>query len=312
VVLDLPVDRSLYASFAPDEAPLALPAPDLRQPYQPSEAFSASSALPGFLDTAVQRNTQLRKADLKTQVRFSPATLDLLTDAHRLLSTETSRLGAAAADLFRRCERMRAELSEQIRQVDEISKRAEAVTGDDDDGGQDMEQPRLVGKDKINERMEAARTRSADLAKRVEAMRRRMAKELGGKELSAKEEAWAAEVSALSTSLGEAEPSSQDSTLVTDDLTSRLTAISDLQRALVARATETAEQQKALAPSTPTAADDQDTQDLSASINRVPADFRKQKIAQVMQLLQRESALVDAVAERLGKLAGLGGSISSL
>jgi nucleoporin NUP82 len=312
VVLDLPVDRSLYASFAPDEAPLALPAPDLRQPYQPSEAFSASSALPGFLDTAVQRNTQLRKADLKTQVRFSPATLDLLTDAHRLLSTETSRLGAAAADLFRRCERMRAELSEQIRQVDEISKRAEAVTGDDDDGGQDMEQPRLVGKDKINERMEAARTRSADLAKRVEAMRRRMAKELGGKELSAKEEAWAAEVSALSTSLGEAEPSSQDSTLVTDDLTSRLTAISDLQRSLIARATETAEQQKALAPSTPTAADDQDTQDLSASINRVPADFRKQKIAQVMQLLQRESALVDAVAERLGKLAGLGGSISSL
>jgi nucleoporin NUP82 len=310
VVLDLPVDRSLYASFAPDEAPLALPAPDLRQPYQPSEAFSASSALPGFLDTAVQRNTQLRKADLKTQVRFSPATLDLLTDAHRLLSTETSRLGAAAADLFRRCERMRAELSEQIRQVDEISKRAEAVTGDDDDGGQDIDQPRLVGKDKINERMEAARTRSSDLAKRVEAMRRRMAKELGGKELSAKEEAWAAEVTALSASLGEAEPSQDtSSTLVTDDLTSRLTAISDLQRSLIARANEAAEQQKALAPSTPTA---EDTQDLSASINRVPADFRKQKIAQVMQLLQRESALVDAVAERLGKLAGLGGSFSSL
>jgi nucleoporin NUP82 len=317
VVLDLPVDRSLYASFAPDEAPLALPAPDLRQPYQPSEAFSASSALPGFLDTAVQRNTQLRKADLKTQVRFSPATLDLLTDAHRLLSTETSRLGAAAADLFRRCERMRAELSEQIRQVDEISKRAEAVTGDDDDG-QEADQPRLVGKEKIDERMENARNRSKELAKRVETMRRRMAKELGGKELSIKEEAWAAEVSALSTSLGEtSEPSITDSSTVTvtDDLTSRLNAISSLQRDLVARATETTEQQKALAPSTPTAEDDQHTQasqDLSASINRVPADFRKQKIAQVMQLLQRESALVDAVADRLGKLAGLGNSYSSL
>ncbi|KAI4742621.1 hypothetical protein E4T50_06963 [Aureobasidium sp. EXF-12298] len=317
VVLDLPVDRSLYASFAPDEAPLALPAPDLRQPYQPSEAFSAQSALPGFLDSAVQRNTQLRKADLKTQVRFSPATLDLLTDAHRLLSTETSRLGAAAADLFRRCERMRAELSEQIRQVDEISKRAEAVTGDDDDG-QEADQPRLVGKEKIDERMENARTRSKELAKRVEAMRRRMAKELGGKELSIKEEAWAAEVSALSTSLGEAsEPSTNDASdmTVTDDLTSRLNAISSLQRDLVARATETAEQQKALAPSTPTNEDDQNTQalqDLSASINRVPADFRKQKIAQVMQLLQRETALVDAVADRLGKLAGLGNSYASL
>lgn len=322
VVLDLPVDRSLYASFAPDEAPRALPAPDLRQPYQPSEAFSASSALPSFLDSAVQRNTQLRKADLKTQVRFSPATLDLLTDAHRLLSTETSRLGAAAADLFRRCERMRAELSEQIRQVDEISKRAEAVTGDDD-GANDTEQPRVVGKDKIEERMENARTRSKELAKRVEAMRRRMAKELGGKELSIKEEAWAAEVSALSSSLGETTtPSSNDldaSSVITDDLTSRLSAINTLQRTLIARANEVVDtQQKSLAaaPVTPTRPDNtedqESSQDLSASINRVPADFRKQKIAQVMQLLQRESALVDAVQERLGKLAGLGNSYASL
>ncbi|KEQ67506.1 uncharacterized protein M437DRAFT_37475 [Aureobasidium melanogenum CBS 110374] len=316
VVLDLPVDRSLYASFAPDEAPLALPAPDLRQPYQPPEAFFATSALPGFLDTAVQRNTQLRKADLKTQVRFSPATLELLTDAHRLLSTETSRLGAAAADLFRRCERMRAELSEQIRQVDEISKRAEAVTGDDDDG-QDADQPRLVGKEKIDERMEKARNRSKELAQRVEAMRRRMAKELGGKELSIKEEAWAAEVAALSTSLGEAQPSSlatEEPITTENDLTSRLQAVGELQRALVARAKEAAEQQKALTPSTPTQDDDTNTesQDLSASVSRIPADFRKQKIAQVMQLLQRETALVDAVADRLSKLQGLGNSFSSL
>ncbi|KAG9904544.1 hypothetical protein KCV05_g8811, partial [Aureobasidium melanogenum] len=314
VILDLPIDRSLYASFAPDEAPLALPAPDVRQPYQPSEAFFAASALPGFLDTAVQRNTQLRKADLKTQVRFSPATLELLTDAHRLLSTETSRLGAAAADLFRRCERMRAELSEQIRQVDEISKRAEAVTGDDDDG-QDADEPRLVGKEKIDERMEKARNRSKELAQRVEAMRRRMAKELGGKELSIKEEAWAAEVTALSTSLGEAEPSdptAEEPTTAGDDLMSRLQAVGELQRALVARAKEAAEQQKALTPSTPTHDETTESQGLSASVSRIPADFRKQKIAQVMQLLQRETALVDAVADRLSKLQGLGNPFSSL
>ena len=170
--------------------------------------------------------------------------------------------------------------------------------------------------------MENARTKSKELAKRVEAMRRRMAKELGGKELSIKEEAWAAEVSALSSSLGEpATPSSNDldastASFVTDDLTSRLSAINTLQRSLIARANEAAEQQKALQPSTPTRPDNtedqESSQDLSASINRVPADFRKQKIAQVMQLLQRESALVDAVQERLGKLAGLGNSYSSL
>ncbi|KAI5209620.1 hypothetical protein E4T39_00703 [Aureobasidium subglaciale] len=313
VVLDLPVDRSLYNSFAPDDAPLALPAPDVRQPYQPSEAFFASSALPGFLDSAVQRNTQLRRADLKTQVRFSPATLELLTDAHRLLSTETSRLGAAAADLFRRCERMRAELSEQIRQVDAISKRTDAVTGDDDDG-QDTDEPRVVGKEKIDKRMEAARTRSKELAKRVEAMRRRMAG-LGGKELSAKEEAWAAEVEALSTSLGDAEtnPAREAEAEVgatEDDLTSRLAAVGELQRTLIARAKEASDQQKAM---TPNASPDEDseTQDLSASVSRIPIDFRKQKIAQVMQLLERETALVDAVSDRLGKLKGLGNSISS-
>ncbi|KAI5276969.1 hypothetical protein E4T47_00269 [Aureobasidium subglaciale] len=316
VVLDLPVDRSLYNSFAPDDTPLALPAPDVRQPYQPSEAFFASSALPSFLDSAVQRNTQLRKADLKTQVRFSPATLELLTDAHRLLSTETSRLGAAAADLFRRCERMRAELSEQIRQVDAISKRADAVTGDDDDG-QDSDKPRVVGKDKIDERMETARTRSKELAKRVEAMRRRMAG-LGGKELSAKEEAWAAEVAALSTSLGDAETKAPQETeaetearATEDDLTSRLTAVGELKRTLIARAKETADQQKALTSNASLDGDAQESQDLSASMSRIPIDFRKQKIAQVMQLLERETALVDAVSDRLGKLKGLGNSISS-
>ncbi|THY45680.1 hypothetical protein D6C97_08537 [Aureobasidium pullulans] len=308
VVLDLPVDRSLYNSFAPDETPLALPAPSVRQPYQPSEAFFATSALPGFLDSALQRNTNVRRADLKKQVVFSPVNLDILTDAHRLLSTETSRLGAAAADLFRRCERMRAELSEQIRHVDELSRRADAVTGDDDDG-QGTDQPRVVGKERIDERMENARNRSKELAKRVEAMRRRMAG-LGGKELSAKEEAWAAEVSSLSTSLGETEAPAQESIATDDDLTSRLQAVGELQRALVARAKEAAEQQKAIAP-TPQD-DESEPQDLSASVSRIPVDFRKQKIAQVMQMLDRETALVDAVMDRLGKLKGLGSSISSL
>ncbi|KAG9735804.1 hypothetical protein KCU86_g10056, partial [Aureobasidium melanogenum] len=146
-------------------------------------------------------------------------------------------------------------------------------------------------------------------------MRRRMAKELGGKELSIKEEAWAAEVTALSTSLGEAEPSdsiAEEPPTAGDDLTSRLQAVGELQRALVARAKEAAEQQKALTPSTPTQDETTESQDLSASVSRIPADFRKQKIAQVMQLLQRETALVDAVADRLNKLQGLGNSFSSL
>lgn len=311
VILDLPVDPSMYASFAPDDAPLALPAPAVRQPYQPSEAFFAPSALPGFLDSAVQANSRLRRADLKSQVRFSPATLQLLTDAHRLLSTETSRLGAAAADLFRRCERMRAELSEQIRKVDEISKRAEAVTGDDDEG-QDADEPRIVGKERIDQRMENARNRSKDLAKRVEAMRRKMAN-LGGKELSAKEEAWAAEVATLSSSLGEEQPRQDAITAAPEEtLTSRLQAAAELQRTLVARANECSQQQKSITEPSQEDGAESPSQDLSASTSRIPVDFRRQKIAQVMQMLERETALVDAVMDRLGRLRVMGESVSSL
>jgi nucleoporin NUP82 len=309
VVVELPIDRSLYTSFAPDDAPLALPAPAIRQPYQPSDAFSAVSALPGFLDTAVQRNARLRKSDLKTTIRFSPASLELLTDAHRLLSTETSRLGAAAADLFRRCDRMRAELSEQIRKVNEISKRAEAVTGDDDDG-QDAEKPRIVGKEKIEERMNNARTRSKELSKRVEAMRRRMGT-LGGRELSAKEEAWQVEVSALSASLGERVDAAEGIKVPEEDIADRFQAIAEMQRALIARARESTEQQQPdpVTPTrdiTPPHQDESQSQDLSASVSRIPADFKQRKIAQVLQLLDRETALVDAVMDRLNKLGGLG------
>jgi len=57
VVLDLPMDNDLYASFAPDDAPLALPSSEARQPYQPAEAFFVFSSLPSFLDSV----TSVRK-----------------------------------------------------------------------------------------------------------------------------------------------------------------------------------------------------------------------------------------------------------
>ena len=79
-----------------------------------------------------------------------------------------------------------------------------------------------------------------------------------------------------------------------------LQAVSQLQRSLVARAKEAADQQPKPQK------DSSESDDLSASTSRIPADFRKQKISQVMQLLERETALVDAVADRLGRLRGIG------
>lgn len=311
VVLDLPVENDLYLDFAPDDIPLTLPAPEVRQHYQPAETFFAPSSLPAFLDSVTQSaNSRLKKSDLKNQVRFSPATLQLLTDAHRVLSNETSRLGAAAADLFRRCERMKLELTDQIRKVDEIAKRIESVTGDDDVGsaGNEGSDDRIVGKEKIEQRTKAANVRSKQLQERVEALRRKMAG-LGGKELSAREEAWAEEVVALQQSIGgqQSEKDSEEGAVVQSadtSFTDRLNAVAELQKQLTARAKETTEQQNQAT----TAAQEDDAQSLmsASTSSRVPIDYRKQKIQQVMQLLERETALVDAVTERLGKLTGLG------
>lgn len=302
-ILDLPLQSSIYTTFAPSgtDQPLALPAPEPRQPYQPAPAFSASSSLPAFLaDITASAQSRLKRTDLKTSIRFSPATLQLLTDAHRVLSSETSRLGAAAADLFRRCERMRVELAEQVRKVDEIASKIEAVTGDDDEGADaDIDGARAVGKERIEQRMEAARRKEGDLHRRVEALRRRMAG-LGGKELSAREEAWKSEVEAVRASLGDEEGA--DKTDAT--LTLRFEEVNALQYEMMAQVKEATSQHQT--------AEDGDVEELGASVGAVPLDFRKQKIGQVMALLERETALVDAVAERLGRLGGIGRSTSSL
>ena len=296
VMLDLPVDSDQYSSFAPDDIVLALPAPESRQPYQPAEAFFAPSSLPAFLDSVTQSaNSRLRKSDLKTQVRFSPATLQLLTDAHRVLSNETSRLGAAAADLFRRCERMKLELAEQIRKVDEIAKRIESVTGDDDETANDHGKERVVGSDKIEQRMDAATDRSNKLQRRVETLRRKLAS-LGGKELSAREQAWADEVAVVDQSVGTTDGGGEDDGRGSvTSLTERFEAVLQLQRDLVTEAKRSANKRHD---------PDSDAAHLNESTRSVPLDYRKQRIEEVWELLERESALVDAVAERLGRLQG--------
>ena len=49
------------------------------------------------------------------------------------------------------------------------------------------------------------------------------------------------------------------------------------------------------------------TPSASTTASAVPSGFRRQKLSQVMALLQRETALVDAVSERLGRLQGAAG-----
>ena len=311
-ILDIPVgdNDNMYESFAPDTKPLSLPAPEVREAYQPAPIFYSHSALPSFHDGLTQSNSS--RLNLKNQVRLSPATLQLLTDAHRILSDETNKLSLAAADLFRRCQRMRAELAEQIRKVDEIANRVDGVTGDDNDD----QDGTVTGKQKIESRMENARSKGQDLQQRVDVLRRKMATGLaGGKELSRREEAWAAEVVALDRGLGEGKDSGDkngdegegagsdgDGTPVAGSLQSRFDAVETLQKDLVERAKSSTTTTARDGAQDGTQNGGEEDRSFRASVS---SGFRKQKLAQVMQLLERETALVDAVTERLGKLGGL-------
>ena len=294
-ILDIPSQSRPYEPDIPTTAG-ALPAPEPRAPYRPAPEFDQPSALPQLIKLANEK--KLLGSDLNSQVRFSPATLQLMTEAHRIMSTETHRLGMAAADLFRRCERMRSELQEQVRKVAEIAQRVDAVTGSDEMEDEDQDEDGLTGKEKIEHRVEQSQQKTAELNERVEALRRKMML-LGGRQLSAKEKAFADEVGKLERSIL---PVSEDGAEMADSrisgktptssLAGRFEAVQSLQQRLVLQAAEATQQAE------------QEEQNRSENVNAsgVGSEFRKQKLAQVMQLLERETALVEAVMERLGRL----------
>ncbi|KAK5112764.1 hypothetical protein LTR62_003862 [Meristemomyces frigidus] len=309
-------------SYAPDDIMTALPAPEVRAPYQPAEAFyQISRALPHLIKNATEKH--ILGSDLKGQVRYSSATLQVMTEAHRILSAETHKLGLAAADLFRRCERMRSELADQVKRVHEIAGKVEGVVGGDDgdeEDGEERDDTQLAltggaGAQAMEKRVEASRTRTAQLHDRVEGLRRKMAS-LGGKELSAKEKGFAAEVQRVSASLEagglETEAPTKPSALLHMDnseqelnehkqkeagaLVLRFGAVRALQ-----------EQLKSEVERVSNAKEDGEGEGTGGGGERAAGQadmFRMRKLEQVRELLERETALVEGVGERLKRLAG--------
>ncbi|WPH05046.1 Hypothetical protein R9X50_00794500 [Acrodontium crateriforme] len=295
--LDLP---SVLSPFAPEDDFIpagALPAPEPRAPYQPAEVFFQSSAVPGLIKQA--NDKRILGTDLKSQVRFSPATLQLMTDAHRILSSETNRLGVAVADLFRRCERMRVELQDQIRKVKAIADKVDNVIGSNN-----MDDNELDGPGKIQNRIERSHEKTRDLNCRVEALRKKMLL-LGGEQLSTKEQAFAAEVKKIAQSISlppeaptrpsaivhlENSPEHRENDKSTGQLAKRMHEVQSLHDQLIKQAAEAAQK-----------AGDENLRESRRS-SMVGGGFRRQKLVQVMEMLERESALVEAVQERLARL----------
>ena len=177
--------------------PVEILTPPRRPAYQVPAIFYSESPLEFFVDEHVphrQRHT------LKEQIRLSPATLDMMTTAHRILSAHTDALERAASDLFRRCERLQGEMREQLKQLGEVAERIHGISGESEGDGTSKEGS-SSSEEALDERLRVAKTRQEQLGQRYEKLRYRLLHS-GGLPLSRKESAWASELESLSAALG--------------------------------------------------------------------------------------------------------------
>lgn len=272
-----PVRRSRSPTYdsEPDQKPLVLCEP--RPVYQPAPTFDETSALPSLLEKL--RHSKYKRL-LKEEVRLSPATLTLMTDAHKVLSEETHRLGTAAAELFRRCERLQIELRSQIRKANDVAKRVEAVTGDDFDDG-----PAEGTNEMVERRIQAAKDKQKQITDRFEAMRKKVAKATS-KELSDKERAWIDEVAILENKVLGTGGRGSSNAQATEPW-ERYEELEHLKDELIGQVKGLGEEDVSV----------------SSSSVKVPSEIRKAKVAQIMTLLDRETALVEGAKSRLERLS---------
>ncbi|KAI0180384.1 hypothetical protein GGR52DRAFT_241624 [Hypoxylon sp. FL1284] len=259
-----------------------------RPVYQPPRTFDENSSLPLLLE---RLRTGRQKTVTNQEVRLSPLTLTLFTEAHKLLSVETLRLGTAASEIFRRCIQLQVELKQQINKANEVKTRVEAITGEDQDESGEPESCNAF----IERRLQNARDRGEALSKRMEKMRKTVSKATS-RELSDKERAWVNEVNVIDASMfGPTVPTDGPTKL--KQTRKRYEDIMRLREELV----EEAEKLGATGS-------EEGGENMGASTTdlRIPSELRKAKISQVKGLIERETALVDAVRARLERLSTVG------
>ena len=260
----------------PEVAPLDFIEP--RPVFHPPRAFDNGTILPTLLD---RLRTSRHKTVVNQEVKLSPLTLQIFTDAHKVLSDETYRLGVAAAEVFRRCELLQAELKQQVAKANEVKTRVDAIRGSQRDEGTDNEM--------FENRIAGARERQKRLAERVDKLRKVVGKATT-RELSHKERAYVDEVRNLEASLSETAQSEGTALRpqTQQQLWKRLDKIKQLREELEAEVGQLPKEG--------------DVDVSPARDFRVPQDIRRSKLQQVQGLLSRETALVEAVTERLSRL----------
>ncbi|KAL4742286.1 hypothetical protein BDV11DRAFT_180990 [Aspergillus similis] len=272
---------SLESDVQPTDSPTI---PPHRPPYQVPSVLYSDSPLEFFVDKHVPHRY---RTSLKEPVLLSPATLDLVAAAHRILSAHTNALERAASDLFRRCERLQGELRDQLGQIADVADRIKGVSSEIGEDGQRKEGSRSTAA--LNARLEAARDRQTELVRRYEAIRNKVLKS-GGRPLSEKESSWIAEVETLSQSFDKERKDES-----TQHISQRLDAVKEIASELITEAKSVAARiPAATEPSTPTSP--------TSAQPRVPQRLQRAKIADAMKMVERESAVIESITARLARL----------
>ncbi|KAF2138967.1 uncharacterized protein K452DRAFT_360718 [Aplosporella prunicola CBS 121167] len=281
-----------YALITYEHEPDKIHIPEPWPAYQPPQSLWAQSRLPPFLEEVVPSR---HKHLLKQEIRLSTATLDILTKAHRVLVKETQQLGQAASSLFTRCQRLQDELRDQIRKANDAAGQIESITGEDEDdyaGNDDANGERVVGSAKIEKRIQDVRDRQRELLERTERLRAKLGR-TGTRALSDRERAWFGEVDKMKEQLAR-EEEGEDAAAPGR----RIDEVRRLRDDLVAQARELAEAQKEAEKK----AEGLEEEEATAAGVVVPSEFRKEKVRQVMALLERETAMVEAATKKLRRM----------
>lgn len=282
-----------YDSETDNDKPLVLF--EARPVYQPSYALEQPSELPSLHEKI--KHSKYKRL-LKEEIRLSPATLTVMTDAHKVLSEETHRIGTAAAELFRKCIKLQIELSKHIKQANEIATRVESVIGEDVD--EDDDKPRVPPNENMEQRIKEAKDKQKILNERIENIRKKIPKNTQ-RELSDKEKAWIEEVRSLGGKvLGEDMDGSTESMVkVSKDPWQRYEEVKELKDEVLSQANE-------LAKDAERERDEEQQEERDGDSARgvqVPSELRRKKVGQIMKLLDRETALVEATKGRLERLS---------
>ncbi|KIW14843.1 hypothetical protein PV08_07628 [Exophiala spinifera] len=287
-----------------------------RSPYVPAKIFYANHLYP--IEQMKQRlPPTLKRAVMDKPMRLSPAMLEIMTVTHRTVSAQSVELEKAAAELFRRCERLREELLSQVQQMSELAQRLQHLRSSeevDEDGT-------VTAKKSVTTRIQDAQNRQAKLLARYEALRRKVGRVGSAKrELSSKEKTWIEEIDALSRNVGVGVREDGDEEQAGDRLDKRFDMVKQFSRELLEEgkrviveqaqagaASSEPSQQPPMSASVSTirsgtSASGAGAGSSTSSTFGVSSRLQKEKIADVMAMVEREGAVIDAVMKRLDRL----------